>query len=469
MSFLDHFDADQRALFFSVSSQIALDKGAYLMRRGEPGGDLFLIEEGQLEIVDARATPESILAVLGPGGIVGEGSFIDDSPRSADARAPAEVRVRAWAKEDLRALLRREPSLAACFYRSLAATTTDRLRNQNQSTLASMAGRDGVLRAGMERVRNEVLTFTTEVKEQLLDAETLLRQDVDPRVGRAAVIRSMNRTERWVESHFASHPDLDDGEISGRLLSRELHPYLIRSALAERSIRRTQGVAGVTEVLAHVLVDSASGDGQLGEILDRWLLDRPTFRAMRATRDLITPLVERALPAHRNRRVAVLNAGTGSLVAKLGPALAEVPTVLSVVDQSRDALAFLDAGLNAQPSSVRLQTIQANLVEVALGRTRQQIPPQDCVIVHGLLEYLPDRLALGLLTQCRLRMTREGSLIVTALAPSRDRVLLDRLLGWPTVRRTRERMQRLIERAGLEPQSVAHEAEPLLLFTARPQ
>lgn len=468
MSFLDSFDADQRALFFSASAPILLDKGTYLMRRGEPGGDLFLVEEGQLEIVDSRATPESILAVIGPGNIVGEGSFLDDSPRSADARSPSGARIRAWAKEDLRALLQREPRLAACFYRSLATVTTDRLRNQNQSTLASMAAREGTHRAGAERLRTEVLSFATAAKEHLLEAEALSRQESDPRAGRAAVIRAMNKVEQWVEAHFAAHPDPDEAEQSAHLIKRELHPYLIRASLAERCVRRTQGVAGVTEVLAHVLVNTASGDGQLGEVLDRWLLDRPTFQALRSLRELIVPLVARALPAHRNRRVALLNAGTGSLVANLNPTLADAPTVLSVVDQSRDALAFLDAGGSDRPASVILETIQANLVEVALGRTRKQIPPQDCIIVHGLIEYLPDRLALGLLTQCRLRMNRDASLIVSALAPSPDRALLDRLLDWPTVRRTPDRLERLIERAGLAGAPAPSATAPLLLYTARP-
>jgi CRP-like cAMP-binding protein len=467
MNFLEGLEPEQRALFFSASTELHLERGAYLMRRGEPGGDLFVVEEGSVEIIDARTTPESILAVLPPGSVVGEGSFLDDSPRSADARAPGPVRVRAWAKEDLHALLRREPSLAARFYESIARTTTARLRNQNQTTLVSMAARDGGLRAGTERARAEAQSFADEVKSALIEAETLLRQDTGHKAGRAAVVRTMNKVVRWANLHFEANPEPEVATASARLLARELHPYLIRSALAERSIRRTQGVAGVTEVLAHVLVDTATGDGLLGEILDRWLLDLPTFRALRATRSQVVPLAASALPVHRNRRVTVLNAGTGSLLAMLAPQLVDAPTLLTVVDQSRDALAFVDAAVADRPPNVQLDTVQANLVEVALGRTRQQLPPQDVFVIHGLLEYMPDRLAVGLLAQVRLRLLREGVVVLTALAPSDDRTFLDRLLGWPTVRRRADRLTRMVDRAGLEPILVAGPPDPLLVMTAR--
>lgn len=466
MNFLDLFSAEQRAIFDGVSTELHLDRGNYLMRRGEPGGDLFMVEKGQIEIIDSRSTPEAILAVLEAGSVVGEGSFLDDSPRSADARAPEPVRVRRWSKEDLRALLQREPALAVRFYESIARATTARLRDQNQTTLLSLAARESNLGPAAERTRAEVLEFSNATKEALLEAESLLRQESAQRAGRAAVVRTMSKLESWVDEHFRIHPEPEIAEESGRLLCRELHPYLVRSALAERTIRRTQGVAGVTEVLAHILVDTPSGDGQLGEILDRWLLDRPSFIAIRAARTHIPPAVRAAVPTHRNRRVTVLNAGTGSLVAALGAALAGTPTVMSVVDQSREALGFLDAGLTVRPSQVRLDTIQANLVEVALGRTRQQLPQQDVIVAHGLIEYLPDRLALGLLNEIRNRLHPEGTLVLATLGPARDRALLDRLLGWPTVRRRIERIKRLVERANMTPHVLPDLPDPLFVLTA---
>ena len=67
MSFFAPFSEHEKDLFRTASSLMELPRGNYLMRRGEPGGDVFLVEEGSLEVVDRRATPEVILAVLRPG------------------------------------------------------------------------------------------------------------------------------------------------------------------------------------------------------------------------------------------------------------------------------------------------------------------------------------------------------------------------------------------------------------------
>ena len=50
------------------------------------------------------------------------------------------------------------------------------------------------------------------------------------------------------------------------------------------------GLVGTPEIMAHVLVDTPGGDGQIGELLDRWLLDRPTLVSLRGFRDPILDL-----------------------------------------------------------------------------------------------------------------------------------------------------------------------------------
>lgn len=469
MSFLDHFDDMHRNLFRSASTELELDRGHYLLRRGEPGGDIYLVQDGSLEVVDRRASPEVILAVLHPGAVVGEMAFLDDSPRSADVRAADSVTVRRWAKEDLRQLLHRQPILAAQFYEGVAREAADRMRALNTSAVTGgVAAGEGGNRAGLERTRHEVGRLTELTKEALLDAETRLRQDPADAAGRRGVTAALDHLQRELHHLFTNMPEPELAAEGARLLARELHPYLVRSALADRCIRRNQGVSGTAEVLAHVLVNRASGDGHLGELLDRWLLDRPTFQAFRDAGRTLVDIVHQHVPRHRNRRVLVLNAGTGSVVAALSARLADAPTVVTVVDQSREALAFLDAGVTLRPRKVELQTLQENLVEVALGRARHSFPPQDVILAHGLVEYMPDRIALSLLRATSRHLADGGCLVVTGLIASDDHHLLDRLLGWPSVRRRPERLVRLFQRAGLDPMRVEDGVgEPLLVVKAR--
>ncbi|MCA9567875.1 MAG: cyclic nucleotide-binding domain-containing protein, partial [Myxococcales bacterium] len=96
MAFMDAFTDEQRSLFESTADVLDVRRGEYLLRKGEPGGDLFLLREGTLEAVDTRSSPEVILAVMTAGKVVGELSFLDGSPRSMDVRVAEDAKVLRW-------------------------------------------------------------------------------------------------------------------------------------------------------------------------------------------------------------------------------------------------------------------------------------------------------------------------------------------------------------------------------------
>lgn len=450
VAFLDAFGPSHRALFEGAAQTMQLVRAEYLIRRGDPGGDVYLLRSGTLEVVDTRSIPELILNTMSEGAVVGEMAFVDDSPRSVDVRAGSDAVVLRWARDDLRSLLARHPDLAAAFYENVARLAAGRVRFLTEGVGTGAFGKDENPVADADELRAWVARIAETVKISLQPVETALRRDPDDPNAHQKVRVVLDRLEQEVDALFDATRDPSARAFAAEHLSRELHPYLVRSSLAERSIRRPQGVSGTAEILAHVLVDTAGGDGRLGELVDRWLLDRPTFRALRALRAPVVEALKRHLPQHRNRRVLLVNAGTGSLVAALVDTLAHPPTVLTVLDQSRDALSLLDVGLAERPIGVELQTIQENLARFAIGRGRFELPRQDGIVIHGLIEYLPERMAVSLLSVARTLLNADGVVVMATLGPSRDRALLDRLLAWPTLRRTEETIDGLVQAARLQ-------------------
>lgn len=450
MAFLDAFGPSHRALFEGAAQTVQLPRAEYLIRRGDPGGDVYLLRTGTLEVVDTRSIPELILNTMTEGAVVGEMAFVDDSPRSVDVRAGTDAVVLRWARDDLRSLLARNPDLAAAFYENVARLAAGRVRFLTEGVGTGAFGKDDHPVADADELRAWVARIAESVKIALQPVETALRRDPDDPGAQQKVRDILDRLEQEVDALFSATRDPAARAFAADHLSRELHPYLVRSSLAERSIRRPQGVAGTAEILAHVLVDTAGGDGRLGELIDRWLLDRPTFRALRALRTPVVDALRRHLPKHRNRRVLLVNAGTGSLVAALVEALPHPPTVLTVLDQSRDALSLLDVSHTDRSLGVELQTIQENLARFAIGRGRFDLPRQDGIVIHGLIEYLPERMAVSLLTVARSLLTPDGVVVIATLGPSRDRALLDRLLAWPTLRRPAESIDGLVHAARLQ-------------------
>ncbi len=67
MEFLDTFDESQRQAFLDAAEVMFLDRGDYLLRRGGPGGDVFMVKQGTLEVVDKAY-------IIDHGNVIGTGS-----------------------------------------------------------------------------------------------------------------------------------------------------------------------------------------------------------------------------------------------------------------------------------------------------------------------------------------------------------------------------------------------------------
>jgi CRP-like cAMP-binding protein len=75
----------------------SLKAGDFLFKEGDPGDCAFVIESGQLEIVRG----DEVLALLGPGEMIGEMSLLDQLPRSASAKARVETKLRVLTRQHL--------------------------------------------------------------------------------------------------------------------------------------------------------------------------------------------------------------------------------------------------------------------------------------------------------------------------------------------------------------------------------
>jgi len=79
----------------TTTSVVSLEPGETLFREGDVGHCAYVVRKGRLEISRRVGSADVIIAVDGPGTIVGEMALIDNKPRSATVRAleVAEVTV----------------------------------------------------------------------------------------------------------------------------------------------------------------------------------------------------------------------------------------------------------------------------------------------------------------------------------------------------------------------------------------
>jgi len=108
------------------------DTDEAVFEEGQPGAALFLILDGKIAIEICRETSATRLAVLERGAFFGEMALLDDTPRSANARALEPTRTLALYRNDLDGLMHRHARTACQIYRSLASMIGDRLRSTNE-------------------------------------------------------------------------------------------------------------------------------------------------------------------------------------------------------------------------------------------------------------------------------------------------------------------------------------------------
>jgi diguanylate cyclase (GGDEF)-like protein len=85
--------------------------GEHLFEIGEPGRSLFVITAGTVQVLHPNRAAHFQLARVGPGEFIGEMALLDDSPRSATAKALGEVEALVLDKVDFHKLVRSRPDV----------------------------------------------------------------------------------------------------------------------------------------------------------------------------------------------------------------------------------------------------------------------------------------------------------------------------------------------------------------------
>ncbi len=123
-------DDEAAAALRASMTEVRLRRGDVLFHEDDPGDRLYVVADGKIKL--GRTAPdgrENILAVLGPGEMLGELSLFDPGARTATATAVTDTMLVGLGHDDLRPWLTGRPAVAEELLRALAR----RLRRTNES------------------------------------------------------------------------------------------------------------------------------------------------------------------------------------------------------------------------------------------------------------------------------------------------------------------------------------------------
>jgi CRP-like cAMP-binding protein len=116
-------------------SVISFGEGDIIFSEGDLGTEMYIIQEGEVEIVKRLGSESHVLSHLEKGDFFGEMAVVDNIPRSADAVARSAVRCVAINGSAFDEMLRRNPEIAIRIIRKYVK----RLREAN-ALLDRLAG-----------------------------------------------------------------------------------------------------------------------------------------------------------------------------------------------------------------------------------------------------------------------------------------------------------------------------------------
>ncbi|MEU7071238.1 Crp/Fnr family transcriptional regulator [Streptomyces narbonensis] len=150
--FVARLDTEDRHALFRCGGHLAFPARQVLLREHEPSTHVLVILSGWAKVTSAAPNGyEALLALRGPGDIVGEQALLSGRPRGATVIALEPVEALAVDAERFGALLDVRPSIA----RKLLALTADRTRDSDRRRVqfASLAVQERLALLLLELIR----------------------------------------------------------------------------------------------------------------------------------------------------------------------------------------------------------------------------------------------------------------------------------------------------------------------------
>jgi CRP-like cAMP-binding protein len=203
--FFDLLRPDERDALEAAGSRQRYARGAVIFREGTPSVSVIIVRSGRVKVAsDTASGTEVVLAIRGPGALLGELSAIDGGARSATVTALEPVNLLAIGSAEFERLLLNQPRIAFVLMRELTRRLRDADRKRIEfgafdttgrvaARLVELADRFGHqteegLRIDLPLSQDELAGWTGSSREAVTKALRTLRGEGWIRTGRLRVV-----------------------------------------------------------------------------------------------------------------------------------------------------------------------------------------------------------------------------------------------------------------------------------------
>jgi acetaldehyde dehydrogenase/alcohol dehydrogenase len=141
MAFLDSVPIRERAIVENSLETIFFPQGTLIIEQGDQGNGCYIIDEGRvrIEFDTGETDTDIVLNYLEPGMVMGEFSLLDQQPRSANAIAHTDVKVRWLSTTQFQNLCEQHPRIGMTLLTALCKNLIGIVRQTNRQLAEYMA------------------------------------------------------------------------------------------------------------------------------------------------------------------------------------------------------------------------------------------------------------------------------------------------------------------------------------------
>ena len=139
---MKHFERDEMEILAPLFERARYPTGTFLIREGGEDDDLFLLEEGHIEVWLRENGVDHPIAELPEKSVFGEMAFLDGEKRSTSIRAKDDVTVLRLSRKRFDGLGIELEKMRFKFLAYLSQSTLHKLRYSNQKTIEERDKRD---------------------------------------------------------------------------------------------------------------------------------------------------------------------------------------------------------------------------------------------------------------------------------------------------------------------------------------
>ena len=446
LALLEQFSDEDAEWLLQTAEERGLAQGEVLIQAGEPSATLHLVVQGLFAVLDEDTGAR--LAILGPGDLMGELSFLEGTAPTESVHALEDSTVLELSPAVLRERADEEPAFSTRLYRALAQVLAGRLREANRRL--SVAAETGVASSQDHPAWLRLSKPLEEFKQAMVAANDAAAKDD----GRVPDDMGTQIVEQFLEYAVLLNEvlarDVDNDRVReefGLRIQREMLPYLLLTDTAQRFYSKPRGYAGDFWSLELIYRNQPAGSTAVGEVFDRCFLEIHAARSVRHRRGILADHIGDAVRTSQQRpaQITSLASGPAREVFDAFAAL-ENPADLraTLLDIDLQALAFVSDEAKKAGIERQLSLVTGNLVRLALGKAHTDIREQDLVYSIGLIDYLGDELVVRLMNLIH-SMLRDGGRVVLGNVHTSNpsRAMMDHVLDWRLIHRTEEDMHRL--------------------------